>query len=114
MDVETASFVELMKNLGGISGFAAVIAFIVREWINRRKRQADVEAIQVSTDSKRVEIQDGIIASLQTQLTTAFEQIRILQKDQLVDRRHIARLERALIVNGVELPKFEEHYGSEP
>lgn len=106
-------WVGVLRDLGGVGGFAAVVGLIVREWVNRRKRQADVEAIQVSTDSKRVEIQDGIIASLQAQLHTAFEQIRILQRDQLVDRRHIARLERALIVNGIEVPKYEEKYGSE-
>lgn len=105
-------WVGVLRDLGGVGGFAAIVSVIVREWVNRRKRQADVEAIQVSTDSKRVEIQDGIIASLQAQLHTAFEQIRILQRDQLVDRRHIARLERALIVNGIEVPKYEEKYGS--
>lgn len=113
--MQSSIWIDVLKDLGGFGGLVAVIGFVAREWVNRRRRQADVEAIHVNTDSKRVEIQDGIIASLQAQLTTAFEQIRILQKDQLVDRRHIARLERALIVNGVELPKFEEqYYGSEP
>ena len=91
------------------SAFLIALSAFVKEYMHRKKLAAEVEGIQVGTDSKRIQIQDNIITSLQSQLIMAVERICVLESDRDIDKRRIAYLERTLIINGILYT--EEPYG---
>lgn len=78
--------------------------------ILRKHRDANVETLHIDTDAKRVQMADKIIAQFAERVQHLEENDK--RKDVIIHRqnRRIARLERKLLLEGIELPE-EEVYG---
>ena len=91
--------------LGGGSGLT--IKYLIDVWILRKQRNAAVELANVDIDAQRVRMADSIIKQFSERVKTLEENDK--RKDKVITRqnRRIARLERLLLVNGIELPVDE-------
>lgn len=94
--------------LGGVSGGG--IKYIIDLYVLRRQRNVSVETLQIDIDAKRVQMADKIIAQFAERVAHLEENDK--RKDIIIHRqnRRIARLERKLLLEGLELPE-EEVYG---
>ena len=104
----------LGSGVGG-GGLFATGRYLIDLLVGGRQRKAQVEATEVDADSRRVQMADSIIASLQAQQAATQAQLTSMEaryREEIEQRhkvernlyRRIARLERVIILAGLELP----------
>ena len=103
-----ATVLDTAKSYGNVYGIVAILLVIVRELINRKKRDADVVSTLLDSDKKRVALADGITRTLQSQLTSQAVRINNLEERERFLLHKVYLLERILILNNIELPYTEK------
>jgi hypothetical protein len=98
------SWIGLLASLlvGGGSGVG--VKYLYDFIVLKRHRVVEVESIALDSDTKRIQMADSIITQFSRRVETMENKIR--HQDEIIHKqnRRIARLERMIILAGLELP----------
>lgn len=103
----TTNWIGLLATILLSGGSGLGVKYVFDLFLLRRQRNASIEQINIDADTRRVQMADSIIKQFADRVKQLEENDK--RKDNIIQyqNRRIARLERLLLVNGLELPPEE-------
>lgn len=102
-----------LATAGGTMGLIALVRYLVDVFIAKRKRVADVQAVHIDTDTKRVMMADTIIDHYKETVDFLRNEVASLRADVARERmaqdnlrERVEILEKILLAHNIPVPPY--------